>query len=292
MRTSKMKKTKTTKKEMKKAEKACEISKALLDTKIKNTWCPGCPNFLILDAFKRAVCELVASGQKKKEELVVVTDIGCNAKIYDYVGLSGINGLHGRILPLAFGIKSGNPNLKPICFGGDGGTYNEGLSHFLNACRYNMDMTLIVHNNQVFSLTAGQASAVTEQGFVEKTHPFGIKEKPFNPVVLALESGASFVARVSALDIVEMKRVMEQAISHKGFSFVEILQPCIVFHNNSDFLRTSTYKINEMDFENALREARKWNYSQEGKVGVGIFFRKQERTFEQKNFEWKLRKKL
>ncbi|MEM4230332.1 MAG: thiamine pyrophosphate-dependent enzyme [Candidatus Pacearchaeota archaeon] len=288
-----MKKSKKiTKKEIKKAERVCEISKSLFDTKVKNTWCPGCPNFLILDAFKRVICELVTSGQKKKEELVLVSDIGCNAKIYDYVNLSGFNALHGRILPVALGIKIANPNLKPICFGGDGGTYNEGLNHFISACRYNSDMVLIVHNNQVFSLTAGQASAVTEQGFVEKTHPFGVKEKPLNPIVLALEAGASFVARVSALDINEMKRVVEQATLHNGFAFVEILQPCLVFHNNSEFLKTSTYKINEMDFENALREARKWNYSQEGRVGVGIFFRKQERTFEQRNLEWKLKRKL
>jgi 2-oxoglutarate ferredoxin oxidoreductase subunit beta len=257
-----------------------------LNTPITNTWCPGCPNFLILSSFKNALCNLMEEGVKK-EDFVIVTDIGCNGKIYDYVDVSGFNTLHGRTLPTSFGIKCGNPKLKVIGFIGDGGAYNEGLSHFVNACRYNMDMTLIVHNNQIFSLTAGQASNVTEKGFVEKTHPLGVKERPLNPMVLALESGATFVSRISALDIVEMQRVIKEAIKHKGFSVVEIMQPCIVFHKFSDFLKTSSYKVKEMDKEEAIQEAKKWNYTHDGKIGLGIFHKRDEKTFEERNLDWK-----
>jgi len=268
-------------------KKTGKIEKVNLDTGNKNTWCPGCPNFSVLAAFKKTVCEMINEGAKK-EEFVIVTDIGCNGKIYDYIDVSGFNTLHGRILPTAFGIKAGNPKLKVVCFSGDGGSYDEGLNHLIHSCRDNTNMTLIVHNNQVFSLTAGQATSATEKGFVEKTHPFGLKEKPLNPIVLALEAGATFVARVSALDCEEMSRVMKQAILHKGFSFVEILQPCLIYHNTTSFLKSSCYKINEMPFEQAVFEARKWNYAPAGKVAVGIFYRKQEPSFEEKYLSWKL----
>ncbi len=254
----------------------------MLDTKVSPTWCPRCPNYSIKVAVTKALSSLIGKG-KKKEDFVIVTDIGCNSKMYDYLNLSGFYGLHGRAIPAAIGIKLANPNLNVICFGGDGGTFNEGISHFIHACRYNPDITIIVHNNQIFSLTTGQATATTEEGFVEKTHPSGVKDEPFNPVAVALECGASFVARTSVLDIEQTANIIEKAISHKGFSFVEILQPCIIYHDFSDFIKSSTYNIEPTNKEAALAEARKWNYKKEGKIPLGIFYTENKPTFEEKN---------
>ena len=251
-----------------------------LSTKEPITWCPGCTNFLAKKSYEDALKELIDENWKK-EEFVLVADIGCSSKMFDYLDVSGFNTLHGRVLPTAFGIKIGNPNLKVIGVAGDGGTYNEGLDHLIHNCRYNSDMTFIVHNNQLFALTVGQATAVTELGYKEKTHPFGVKEIPINPLVLALESGASFVARVSALDIQHMKEVLKEAIKHKGFSFVEILQPCIAFHDIREDLRKNAYKITSMSKEEAIKEAKNWSYNHKGKIPFGIFYKEERATFEE-----------
>jgi len=134
-----------------------------LSTKEIITWCPGCTNFGILEAFKEAITELVNEKKIKVENAVIVSGIGCHAKIYDYLNLKGFYGIHGRVLPICFGMKTGNPDLTVIGFGGDGDTYDEGISHFIHHCRYNADFTMLVHNNQVFSLTPGQATATSEK---------------------------------------------------------------------------------------------------------------------------------
>ncbi len=260
----------------------------MLATKNEITWCPGCPNFLIKRAVEKALGNLMKD--YPKEDFVIVTDIGCSSKMYDYINLSGFYGLHGRAIPAAFGMAVANPKLKIMVFAGDGGTYNEGISHFIHACRYNADMTIIVHNNQVFSLTTGQSTATTETDFVEKTHPYGVKEKPVNPVLLALESGAGFVARASALDIEHTAKIIEEAVRHPGFSFVDILQPCLTYHDNSKFLKENTFKmsLDSFSFSEAVDEARKWDYNSESKVGIGIFFNEKKETFAEKyKLSWK-----
>ena len=120
-------------------------------TKEVNTWCPGCPNFGILHSFKEALSELANEGRLVPKDTALVAGIGCHGKIFDYVNLNGFNGLHGRVLPVCLGIKLGNPNLTVIGFGGDGDTFDEGVSHFVHACRYNANITMIVHTNQVFA---------------------------------------------------------------------------------------------------------------------------------------------
>lgn len=254
-----------------------------LDTKNEITWCPGCPNFMIKEAVKRAILRLIEQGYKQ-EDFVMVTDIGCNAKMFDYLNISGFYGLHGRVLPVCLGISIANPHMKIIGFGGDGGTYNEGISHFAHNCRYNANFTMLVHNNQIFSLTTGQATATTETGFIEKTHPFGIKEKPLNPIVMALELGATFVARANALDINHTSKIIEEAIKHKGFSFIDILQPCLVYHNYTKWLRDNNYKIEPMAYNKALEESKKWNYEHKGKVAIGIFYKEKKPTLNERYF--------
>src|SRR4030043_759812 len=199
-----------------------------LNTTATPTWCPGCWNFQILAGIKSGLAEEIKKG-KNKDDFAIVSGIGCHAKIFDYLNLNGINTLHGRVLNNILGIKVGNPNLSVIGVAGDGDAYSEGISHLVHATRYNSDLKYIVHNNQVFSLTVGQPTPTTEIGFKDKTNPLGVKLPPLNPIKLMLASGASFVARVFA-DSKQIKWILKEALKHKGFAFIEILQPCIIFH--------------------------------------------------------------
>jgi 2-oxoglutarate/2-oxoacid ferredoxin oxidoreductase subunit beta len=253
----------------------------IFETKNELTWCPKCPDYLIKESVKMAMAKIMKSGVKKTD-FAMVTDVGCNSKIFDYVNISGFYGLHGRAIPTAFGVHVGNPKMKVLCFSGDGGCFNEGLTHFIYACRYNADMTLLIFNNQIFSLTTGQATATTPNKTVTKTHPKGVQEKPMNPLIMALESGATFVARASSLDFKETAKIIEQAILHPGFSVVDILQPCIIYRDNSEFIKKNNYKVNPQSVLKAISEARKWDYSESGKVGLGIFHQRSEPTFMEK----------
>ena len=256
-----------------------------LSTKEPNTWCPGCTNNGILLAIKKALVELADEGKIDINKVVTVTGIGCHAKIFDYLNLSGFYSIHGRVLPTALGIKVANPDLTVIGFGGDGDTYAEGIAHFVHACRYNANITLIVHNNQVFALTTGQSTPTTEIGFKGKSTPEGEKNRPLNPIALALISGATFVARTLAIDIEHAKEVFKAAILHKGFSFVDVLQPCITYHNTIQFFREHTYKINgPFDFDTALRKSFEWNYTvkEDAKIPIGIFYSVERETYEEK----------
>jgi len=258
-----------------------------LNTKAENTWCPGCPNFMILQSFKEAVAELADANKIKIKNTAIVTGIGCHAKIFDYVNLNSFSGLHGRVLPTLLGVKMSNPELKVIGFGGDGDTFSEGASHFIHACRRNADLTMVVHNNQVFALTVGQPTPTSERGFLDGYPPPGVTDQPLNPIALALINGATFVARTYALDKGHLKAILKQAIEHKGFSFVDILQPCIIFHNVVPYFQKNVYKLdknyNPSNFKAALEKALEWDYcfDKGTKVPIGVFYQIKKPTFEE-----------
>jgi len=248
--------------------------KQKLNTKEENTWCPGCPNFFILESAKQAIANLIASGKYKHEDFSMTTGIGCHAKIYDYINISGIYGLHGRVLPTCLGMTLGNPNLTVLGFAGDGDTYAEGMGHFIHACRYNADMTLFVHDNQSFSLTTGQATPTSQQGFKTKAEPLGEMNRPINPVKLALVSGATFVARADAKNIKQTAEIMKKAIMHKGFSFVEIIQDCLIFNIKANSTDEKMYAIEDNnDKSKAEKLAEEWDYNlREGKIPIGVIY--------------------
>jgi 2-oxoglutarate/2-oxoacid ferredoxin oxidoreductase subunit beta len=254
-----------------------------LSTKTVNTWCPGCFNFQILAGFKNFIEKEIKKG-KKKNNFAIVSGIGCHGKIYDYIDLSGLNTLHGRVLPTCLGLKIGNPNLEVYGFSGDGDAYSEGISHFVHNCRYNADMTYLVHNNQVFALTVGQPTPTTEKGFTDKTTPEGVKLKPLNPLKLALSSGASFIARVFA-DVKQVEWVLNEAKKHKGFKFIEIIQPCIIFHPNKKY-KEHTYILENHDFSSfgkAMKKIQEFDYDgikKDTKIPLGIFYKQKRPTFE------------
>ena len=265
-------------------------TKEKLSTKNLVTWCPGCSNFMILESVKRTLTKLISENPKeyKQEDFAMAVGIGCHAKIFDYLNISGIYGLHGRVIPLCFGMKLGNPNLHVLGFAGDGDTYAEGMEHFIHAGRYNSDFTLVVHNNQTFALTTGQATPTSQEGLKTKAQVMGVLDIPVNPIKLALSSGTTFIARCNALDIEHTSSVLEKAIKHKGFSFVEIIQPCLQFNLDMNEITKLTYKIpDNSDREKAEKLADEWNYnSKTGKIPIGIIYQdKSQRAFEEEWFQ-------
>lgn len=255
-----------------------------LDTPVQKTWCPGCPNFSLLANARQAVVDMVGSGEAELTDFVTVSGIGCHAKIYDYMGTSGFYGLHGRAIPVANGITLGNPGLKVMAFAGDGDAYAEGVSHWLHACRMNPDYALFVHNNKVFALTTGQFTPTSEVGFPGKSTPHGNPVPPLNPVAVALDAGATFVAREYALDTKNLLSTMKEAIRHRGFAFVDVLQPCRAFHDFSDYVSDRMYRVEgPLEKEQALETAREWDYSasEDARIPVGILHQEQKPTLDE-----------
>jgi 2-oxoglutarate/2-oxoacid ferredoxin oxidoreductase subunit beta len=259
-------------------------NKIELGTSSENTWCPGCPNHMILAATKQTVTKLIESKKYKQTDFAITTDIGCHAKIFDYLNLSGIYCLHGRALPTGIGIKLGNPMLKVLTFVGDGAMYSEGMAHFIHAFKHNADLTLVLHDNQSFSLTTGQPTPTSQQGYKSKASPLGTFDRPFNPIKLALASNATFIARTSARNIPHMVETFTKAIRHKGFSFVEIIQDCLIFNPDANEKDDLMYKIpDNRNKENAEKYAEEFDYnSKSGKIPIGVIYQSRERSLEEK----------
>jgi len=257
-----------------------------LRTNENPTWCPGCPDYIIMESTRRALLSLIGKGFKR-QNFVIVADIGCHGKIFDYLNLSGIYGLHGRSIPTAMGIKFGNPNLNVLAFAGDGATYSEGIEHFIHACRFNPNITLIVNDNQSFSLTTGQTTPTSQLGFKNKVNISGNFTNPLNPIFLALSAGATFVARCNARDLDHTQGIIEKAIKHNGFSFVEIIQDCIVFNKEANNKDLGMYKLpdKKRNFEEALKLARIFDYNLgTGKIPLGIFYQDEKKKPLEDNF--------
>lgn len=253
-----------------------------INTGAKSTWCPGCLNFQLLMGVKNFISkEIERDGE---DRFAIVSGIGCHAKVFDYLNLKGINTLHGRVLPMCLGMKIGNPNLKIIGFSGDGDAYAEGMEHLIHAARYNADIKYIVHNNQIFALTVGQPTPTTPRETKGKTVPEGVKLMPINPIKLMLAAGASFVARVSP-DLKDIEKVLEEAFKHKGFAFIEVIQPCIIF-NDSRKLKEKMYSLeerrhNKESMEEAMKSAEEFDYDKADKIPMGIFYQKEREIFEE-----------
>jgi 2-oxoglutarate ferredoxin oxidoreductase subunit beta len=196
-------------------------------------WCPGCGNYSILKALNAALDEAGIDF----DQFVMVSGIGQAAKTPHYPArrVNVFNGLHGRALPAATGIKLSNPRLRVLVTSGDGDMYGEGGNHFLHAVRRNIGVTAFVHNNQVYGLTKGQASPTSDPGFVTKIHPHGVISQPVNPLAIAIVEDAGFVARSFSGNLEHLKAMMIAALQHPGFALLDILQPCITFNQQNTF---------------------------------------------------------
>ncbi|HTY39950.1 MAG TPA: thiamine pyrophosphate-dependent enzyme [Candidatus Paceibacterota bacterium] len=251
-----------------------------LSSSAKITWCPGCPNSQILVAYRQLVTEMVNAGEMKLENLVSVAGIGCHGKITDYLQTNTYTSLHGRLIPSMTGIKLANPGLTVVGFSGDGDSFDEGMEHLVHVARRNSDVNLFIHDNQVFALTTGQATPLSPKGFKGRSTPAGTVEEPLNPLLTMLAVGATFVARTFAQDIAGTKRIMKAAIAHKGFSFVDIIQPCITFYDTRDFYKEHVYWIPE-DFPKTDRAAAIAKVTEGGdRTPLGIFYDVSKPTFE------------
>lgn len=243
-------------------------------------WCPGCGNFSILRAVKQAL----VAGKLKPHEVLFVSGIGQAAKAPHYLNANLFNGLHGRSLPVATGVKLANPRLTVIVESGDGCNYGEGGNHFLAAIRRNIDVTLIVHNNQVYGLTKGQPSPTTAEGFVTKAQPEGVASASFNPIAVAVAMQAGFVARGFAGMIDHLSELIQQGIAHRGFALIDVLQPCVSFNNVNTFAwykeRCETVLPTydpTTDWEASMKVAGQWG----DEIPIGIIYRNDRLPFEE-----------
>ena len=194
-------------------------------TGVKPIWCPGCGDFAVLAAITRALAWL----EMDKSKAAVMSGIGCSSRLPAYLDTYGFHGIHGRGLAVASGLKAARPDLTVLAVGGDGDGYSIGGNHFLHACRRNMDLTYIVMDNRVYGMTKGQASPTTAPDWPNKLAPHGTGVRPFNPLAIALASGASFIARGFSGDPSGLTKLISEAIEHPGFSFIEVLSPCVTF---------------------------------------------------------------
>ncbi len=246
-----------------------------LSTYAEITWCPGCGNFGLLTALKKVLKGWQEEGALSR--LVLVSGIGCHAKIVDYVAVNSFYAIHGRVLPVAWGIKMARPELTVLGHAGDGDAYGEGLAHLIFAAKRNLNLTLVVHNNSVYGLTTGQFTPTSPKGFKGRSTPKGSPETPINPLELMLASGATFVARGYAGRPAHLATLIEAGLRHPGFAFIDVLQPCYTFFNTYDFFNARVKELppghDPTDFEAALRWALKWDYSQEAQeIPLGIFY--------------------
>jgi 2-oxoglutarate ferredoxin oxidoreductase subunit beta len=242
------------------------------------TWCPGCGNFGILEALKKA---LVNMG-KAPHEILVISGIGQAGKTPQYLKGNGFNALHGRALPLATGAKLANHELPVIVCGGDGDGYAEGGNHLLHAARRNIDLTYIVHNNQIYGLTKGQPSPTTDAGTESKISPQG-SATPLNPLGVALAAGCSFLARSFAGDQDHLASMIEAGMRHRGFALIDVLQPCVSFNHVNTFgwYKERIYKLAETDHRSddklaAFQKTQEWG----DRIPIGVIFEEKRPLFE------------
>ncbi|MBI2860044.1 MAG: 2-oxoacid:ferredoxin oxidoreductase subunit beta [Chloroflexi bacterium] len=245
---------------------------------LKPAWCPGCGNFGILRALNKALVEM----KVQPWQLLMVSGIGQAGKLPHYSRGNTFNSLHGRAVPPAVAAKIANPELVVIVIGGDGDGYSEGGNHFLHVLRRNHDITHIVHDNQVYALTKGQASPTSDEGYVSKTTPGGALP-PLNALGVAIMAGATFVARTFAGDLDHAARTIQEGVRHRGFALIDVLQPCVTFNHVNTFKWYSerVYKLDErghnpQDKMAALEVVQQWGE----RIPIGVIYREQRPTYE------------
>ncbi len=236
-------------------------------------WCPGCGDYHVLLSVTKALAELGTP----PEEVVAISGIGCSSRIPAYTNCYGFHGVHGRALAVAAGLKVARPDLTVLALSGDGDGFSIGGNHFLHACRRNIDMTYIVMDNRVYGMTKGQPSPTTEPDWDSALSPGGTGLSPFHPLVIALASGANFVAREFSGDIKACTATIVEAIRHPGFSFVEILSPCVTFRPDERQWKSQVHKAIVPPTDDPARAARR--IMTDDGMNTGILYRGRRRPY-------------
>jgi 2-oxoglutarate ferredoxin oxidoreductase subunit beta len=257
-----------------------ELTLDFYDGPVGPDWCPGCGDFGVLNAMKRAALQLGLL----PHELMFVSGIGCSSNLPGFIHSYGVHSLHGRAMPVATGIHLANPDLHVVITGGDGDGYGIGMGHFIHAMRRNLDLTYVVMDNQIYGLTTGQASPTTMKEVRTKTTPRGNAELPINPLALAIVSGATYVARGFSGDTRQLADLFAGAIAHKGFALVDVFSPCVTFNkvNTYAWFKQRVYSLageesyDPSDPEAALRRAFEWG----DRIPLGLFYQSEQPTYE------------
>lgn len=249
-------------------------------TKVKPTFCPGCGNFGIMEALKQSLTIL----KLPPHQVVIGYDVGCNANMADFINTYGFHGLHGRSVPPIVGLKLANHKLTAIALIGDGAFFGEGAEHFLSLIRGNHDITVIVHNNERYSLTTGQCSPTTPKGTKTISTPEGSIEEAINPLAISLVNHGTFVARGFAGDIPHLKDLIEKSIKHVGFSLIEVMQPCVIWNKpkSYEWYRQRLYKLGEqVDYQPNDRKLALDKAWEEDKLPIGILYQEDKKAYHQ-----------
>ncbi|MTI49255.1 2-oxoacid:ferredoxin oxidoreductase subunit beta [Sporosalibacterium faouarense] len=249
----------------------------LFESKSENSWCPGCGNFGIVNALKKAFSEL----DLLPHNILIASGIGQAAKTPHYVNANGFNGLHGRGIPPAVGAKIANKDLRVIVTSGDGDSYGEGGNHLIHNIRRNIDITHLVHNNQIYGLTKGQGSPTTGKGHKTSMQFEGVYADEFNPIAFAISLGCSFVARSFSADKDHLSEMIKAGMEHNGYALIDILQPCVTFNkiNTYKWYKDRVYYIeddyNPYDKVEAFKKSQEW----ENKIPIGVIYKEDKPTF-------------
>lgn len=255
------------------------ITADVFKTNFLPTWCPGCGDFGIWMSLKQALVNLSIG----PDDGLLVYGIGCHGNMYDWLRTYAFEGLHGRSLPVAQGAKLANHKLPVIVISGDGDCLGEGGNHFIHCAKRNPDITVIIHENEVYGLTTGQASPSARVGFKTKSTPEGSMDEPINALALAIVSGATFVGRGFAGDGSGLSKLMTEAIHHKGFAVLDILQPCVTFDkvHTYPWYRQRLYELEGIGYVpdnkvKAIEKSMEWD----DKIPLGIFYKEEKPTSE------------
>ena len=253
---------------------AAPLTAAAFKSDYKPIWCPGCGDYSVLSSFTKAFAKL----ELRPEKVAVVSGIGCSSRIPAYTNCYGFHGVHGRSLAAAAGLKLARPDLTVVVASGDGDGYSIGGNHFLHACRRNVDLTYVVMDNHVYGMTKGQPSPTTEPDWDSKLSPGGTGLRTFNPLVIALAAGANFIARAFAGDPNGTAEIIAEAIRTPGFSFVEILSPCVTFRPEQREWKQMVRPASVPSTDDAARAARRL-MTDDG-MNIGVLFKGERKSYQ------------
>jgi 2-oxoglutarate ferredoxin oxidoreductase subunit beta len=249
------------------------VTRKDFDVETEPTWCRGCGNFGILNAIKMTLAERDIA----PHEIAIITGVGCGSKLPHYMRCTGFHTLHGRTLAVATGARLANHGLPVMTVHGDGDSFNEGMNHFIQAVRRNINLVDVVQDNRIYGLTKGQYSPTSERGKLTPTSPEGSIETPVNPLALAITAGASFVSRGYSGELRHLSWLMGEALDHPGYALIDVLQPCVTWNRSYayDFYSDRVYKLEDEEDYDPSDRSTAWEKAQEWgeRIPLGIFYR-------------------